>query len=365
MKIAFIGQKTIPAFSQGQDTSREQRVEALGQQLSAEGHTVGIYCLSPGFTPSLTRYTNIQVWHGAGPRWLYSLLSFYRAWRWKAEVIHIHGWQTAAFLPIIRILQPRASLIWTIDMFPTKYHSVAKIIITLAQAVTEAITVPHRALQYRILYTFGLRATYVADGYTPSLTPDIPVKQFGLRKNQYCLAFAYSPEEIRWVATSFSKLKTRKKLVVLGKNKPWIKRRYGAAVVALEGLKGRPLLSLINNAAMIIFSSENTSSHFVLNAMEASKPIVAITKSLYEEILGVTAQFVRFNDKKALVEALQPIMTNKKMQMVWGQKASKRARLFFDWDRLTNEYMAAYRKASIKQIPLDSIVPRLASQISK
>lgn len=352
MHILFIGQKTIPVFNNLSESQTEKRVEALARQLVLEGHHATALCRA-------STSVFIQNLHGVKIK-NYQALYLFRAikyvWRSRPDVVHVHGRSTALIIPLLYLLHPTSQYIWTID----QEKLLPKKIMQLISKIT-LLTSPTRLLQSQLLHKLGLKTTYVPDGYSKPLLPDTSPKSLGLRKGQYCLAATTAQEDLRWITHAYQRLKTKKPLVVI-QEKPArsVTSRRHSKIKVIPKITGRSYTSLIRNAAVVIFGGKNVDSHTILTAMDAARAIIATNDSPFQEILGVTAKYVKNFDNQGLHDILSDLIADRKRQAQLGKTASVRAKNHFTWQRITDEYLSAYKSSLAKEIPLDSAQPKIS-----
>jgi glycosyltransferase involved in cell wall biosynthesis len=364
MKILFLGQRGIPTLAR--QAAREKRVEALALALAAAGHQVTVTCAPPFVARSLRHFNGITLKHIASlnPQrpggWLHTLLSLRLIWR--HQVIHLHGWRMAALSPVAVLLKPLATYIWTVDTFPKRYHRLAGFVARRAAAACDIVTVPTREFQWHLLAGFGIHAQYVPDGYVAEALPHVPVSRFGVKAGQYCITTATSAADVREVAQAYAQTKTRKRLVVLAENKGNLRRlsrKY--AFLHFTGAVGRrEELSLLGAAAAVIVAGGDTPHELLLQIMHGSGAIIAQTLPRYEEVLGVSALFVKPGDVAGLTEALNDLVLRKERQAHFGARARRRAKAHFAWTRIVPEYLELYHASIAQAVALDSAQPSFA-----
>lgn len=353
MHIYFIGQKGIPA--QRIEDSAEVRAEILASEAVKNGHIVTV-----SSTPSYTKQEKIRSYFiellhipSFNPRvaggHLYTFLSCASAVFIRPDTIHVQGWKAAFILRIFLPLLPRTITIWTISTLPPISNSFSqRIFKQLLHVVTsgfDAIHTPNRTVQYRLLMVYSLKSEYIPDGYTVPLLPEIRPATFGFRKEQYGVILCNNMTQIRQISYAFKQLKTTKKLILFS---PEVHR--GVKSLDLP-LTSRSAQSLIRQAAFII-AAKPTYSPLTLQAMDAGRMILATTDPLHEELFGVTAKYYQENDmvglQKLLKEAIKPHILNKAAQM--------RAKNYFQWEKIGQEYIRAYRHPKTILVPFDSII---------
>jgi glycosyltransferase involved in cell wall biosynthesis len=232
-----------------------------------------------------------------------------------------------------------------------------------AKYVFDAMAANTREVQYHMLTTFGVRSVYIPQGYEEDVLADIPAAYWGLRRGQYSLSFLGSDDvkEAKSLITAYMTTKTRKKLVipVLGRA-AWqtkLEKKYPLVVFLLVA-SDRPLHSLIHQAAMVVLYGKEVAARTVLQAMAATRPIVAINYPAYQEVLGTTAQFLRIGDMEGLTKAMTDIVFYPTRQEAWGKKAALRAKSHFTLARIAEEYETLYHYPLVRRVGVDSLQAR-------
>ncbi len=231
-KIAFIGQKGIPAQSGGV----ERHVENLAQRLSAKrGLVVAVYCRSwyvknekhkvkkvkQIFVPS------IRTKHGDAITHTF-LSTLHALFIWRADIIHYHGVGPALLAWIPRLLKPRVKVVVTfhcIDRKHGKWGRVARFSLRLGEICATRLAhetiVVSQTLQQYIRDVYDREARYIPNGVEiedrPGKEGSILAK-FGLKHGSYILAVArlVPHKRISDLIVAFQKLKLDKQLVIVG-----------------------------------------------------------------------------------------------------------------------------------------------------
>ncbi|MEX1997674.1 MAG: glycosyltransferase family 4 protein [Candidatus Andersenbacteria bacterium] len=365
MKVIFIGQLGVRVGSPGQKTPREERIINLGRALAQRGHRVTVVTTKPYSNPTLRNYYGITFVPKASfdreypGGWLYVILSLLTLWRQQPDVAHLHGWRTASLAWLAALLSPETTFIWTVDALPQHFPLAARLVARQAGRVCDVMTTPTRTLQYLLLQHYNLRAAYIPDGYTRQLLKDIPLASLGLglRKEQYCLLLASEVTTIRAALRAYATTKSRKKLVIVAEpTAAWERLINRKSFVHFIGKKyGRQLRTLVRQAACVIATEDTPNLEVLLQAMDSGRSIIAANISLYQELLGVTAQFYRSKRRNELSGLLQATIKRRSFQRAWGATARQRARHHFTWERVLPEYLAAYRYREVVVVPLDSV----------
>lgn len=341
MKILFLGQRGIGAIQANQ---REKRVEALACELANAGHIVTVTYARPYIAANVKRYQGVRLIHhfSLDPQkpggFVYNLFCLFTLWKMQPDVAHVHGWQAGFLLRLAHFISPETTFVWTIDQPSPRLRPASqlkKMIIWLSASAADVITTPTRQLQYCLRQELNLKTSYIPDGYHVPNVPDVPLRTLNLPAAGYSLMIANSTKQAHWVARAYKAAGLRKKLVTLD-----------------ESIVGRQRTSLLRQAWLVIFAGE-VATDDLLQTMNAGREIIATTNPHLEETLGVNAQFVK---EGSLVQLKQALRAFRLGEVNLGAKATKRARLHFQWSRITSEYLACYHYPSIRTVPLDSII---------
>ena len=88
--------------------------------------------------------------------------------------------------------------------------------------------------------------------------------------------------------------------------------------------------------------------YVILEAMAASKAIVATATGAVPEMLGDTAEIVMPGDVRGLAKALRKLMADGEMRRSFGDAAKKRFNKKFNQERVTGEILNVYREAMVR-----------------
>lgn len=369
MKILFLGQLGIPTTF-GASGMAENRALRLGSLLSEAGHEVLVTATSPYFPAHIQRSGKMRIihWPSFNPQnaggWLYELLTQFSVWKLQPQVVHIQSWRGALLARLGVLLSPHSTFVWTINSLPASSPRMISLLLRFTKGAFDAIVCPTRTLQYQLLMSFGLRTTYVPDGYMQPTLPAIAASTWGLRKEQYAITEVTNASSVSHILTAYKATRSQKKLVVLVPEKnsalTRLEKKYSFLQLVISPTP-RVKTSLISQAAVVIVA-EQQSQEFALQAMEAGRAIVALNHSLNQELLGTTAQFVEASDEAGLTDILTDLLFYPMKRAAWGKKASHRARAHFLWQRIVEEYVTAYHYPAVKLVPVDSIQRVLVRQ---
>ncbi len=234
MKIAYIGQKGVPAIWGG----IERHVEHLSQRVADLGVTALVYTrphyVSKAYVHQhnkkktrvqLLSLPSINTKHFDAIT--HTLVCTLHAVKENVDVYHYHGVGPSLLSWIPRLLRPRARVVTTFhspDRLHQKWGLVARLMLTLGELTSllfahETITVSKNLQQY-------CKKQYKRDTtYIPNGVPQVENKkasritaQFGLQQDEYILVVTrlVRHKGVHHLIRAFNMIDTDKKLVVVG-----------------------------------------------------------------------------------------------------------------------------------------------------
>lgn len=359
MKVFLIGQRGIPANNYYDH--QERRAESVAKGAVERGYEVSV------LVDETYGASHLSNWQGAdivSIRGNIGSLGFALRLarlirRERPEIVHVQGWQVMPWARLWQRAGRGATFLWTIPSLPRLKGQDYGRLLKKGVRLFHSITTPSREVQYLLLDQYGVRAQYIPDGFEED-QESIPVSQWDLRKGQYVVVTATSAQDLGWITEAYSRITTKKKLVVFHPDSAEIKalQEKHALLQVLPVLSERVYHSLLRQAAVVIAASPYGMTEPLLQAMGAERAVVSVNHPLNEEVLGATGQIVLQGDGYALQEALETVITSPKEQKKWGQKAAKRAANHFSWQRVMAEYAGLYKQRAVRRVPMDSLLAR-------
>lgn len=369
MKIAFIGQKGIPAKAGGV----ERYVEELSTRLAAMGQEVFVYCRQ-----HYTKYNSLK-YKGVNLIYLPSLktknldtithtfLATLDALRRDFDIIHFQGVgpSTLAFLP--RILKPKAKVITTFhcrDQFHQKWGFFARKYLAFgefaASKFSDKTICVSQLIRSFIKDKFNREGEYIPSGVAISDSFDDSVlKEFGVNKSKYILTCSrlVRHKGIHFLIKAFKNLeKTRYKdykLVIVGDSvgtdsyvKELKKMADNDKKIIFTGFQfGEKLAALFKNAYLYVHPSYSEGLPItVLEAMAYGKTVlVSNIPENFEAFAGRGFMFLNKNIKD-LTYKLMLLLKNQELVKKTGEKAKDYVLRKHNWDKITNETLDLYKK---------------------
>jgi len=295
MKIAFIGQKGIPAKFGGV----ERYVEGVSQNLTKLGHEVFVY--------TRAHYTdrNKKSWHGVNlinlPA-IYTkhldaishvfLATIHALWQ-DYDIIHYQGVGPSLLSFIPRIFKPKSEVIVTfhsLDRNHAKWSKLAKMILTIGEWT--ACKFPHRTitvskgLQQYCLARYKTPTTYISNGvYVNDIAKDKRLlNKYSLKNGKYYIVVArfIKHKRIEDVINAFKGIvNTDMKLVIVGDGSftenyaSRLKKFSDDRIIFTGWLSGEILFNLISQSGAFISGSEDEGMPItVLEAMSLGVPVI-------------------------------------------------------------------------------------------
>ncbi len=362
MKILFIGQLGISTTTK-QANGREARVLALATLLSRAKHKITVIATPAFCPPHIKKWGQIEIrhipsFHPEKPGgWLYELLSLITVWKLQPDVVHISSFKAAVLTRLGVLLSPQTTFVWTVDFLPSDQPFFTILALRIARRVMDVITSPTRVIQYRLLTEFGVKTTYIPDGYTENTLYPIPCSHFDLRKQQYAITEVKNVDSLAFLARVYQQTKSRKKLLVFIPAKTAAFTRIAkkfSFLRLMEEPTPRVKYSLISQAATAVMIEEGPLD-FILHVMHSGIATVAVNYSLNQEVFGTTARFIERGDSESLGQILTAFLFYPLQRETFEKKAQKRAQGHFTWERIVEEYMTVYHYPLVRKVPVDSI----------
>ncbi|MFH1171952.1 MAG: glycosyltransferase family 4 protein [bacterium] len=370
MRIAFIGQKGIPAIYGGV----ERHVEELAIRLVCRGHHVTVYT-RPYYTPATRRsYRGVQLISIPSLKSkhfdaiTHTFLSTLDAIRKKYDVIHFHGVGPSliSFLP--KLLGSRAKVVATfhsVDRKHKKWGPIARYFLWLGEwAIVsfpdETISVSQTIRRY-CQHVFKKRTVYIPNGVSENLSGDHSTsmirRRFGLMTDQYILAVSrlIPHKGIHYLIEAYKNLETKKNLVIVGDafyTDDYVRQLRKLAgndprIIFTGFQKGRMLAELFANAYLFVLPSE--AEGLPISLLEAASfGTCALASNIPEniEVIRANGQVLgytfRNKDTVDLTKKLRELMRQPKQLKQRGALAQKVVERAFNWHTIARDIETLY-----------------------
>lgn len=371
MKIAFIGQKGIPAHAGGV----EKHVEKIATRLAALGHEVTVYT-RPHYTAS-----NFRDWKGVRLVSLPSIatkhldaishtfIATLHALFSDYEVIHFQSIGPSILSILPRVFRPSIRVIATFhsqDYFHQKWGSFARLCLKAGEFFTcrvpEKTIAVSRSLAEYARRVYGREAVYIPNGAEIEFETDTrPIKEFGLRPKQYVLSVSrlVAHKGIHYLIKAFQdiehtgKLPNGMKLVIVGTHantEEYEKYLYLLAaenpnILFLGEQHGKTLNALFSHAMVFVQPSEDEGlSLALLEAMaHGICPLVSDIPANLEAIGSDAGESFAVRDITGLRDRLAFLMNSPETLAEIGERSKERIEDEYSWDAIARRTAEVYQ----------------------
>jgi glycosyltransferase involved in cell wall biosynthesis len=362
MKIAFIGQKGIPAQNGGVD----RHVENLAMFLAKKGEEIIVYNRQ-GYLPE-----KINKWEGVTLIHLpyinqknlaaitHSFLATIDAMRLKVDVIHYHGIGPCLLAWIPRVFAPKIKVIATLHSFDygnEKWSAFAKFMLkrgekSMSHNAHQIIVLTDLMHDY-FLQKYGRETTIIPNGaYIENSYDSNNLVGFGLKPKKYLVSVSriIKLKGIQYLITALKELPTYDiKLAIVGDGeyREELEKLAGndPRIVFTGNQSGEVLNQLYSKAKYFIQSSEMEGlSISLLEAMAHGLPCIVSDISANQEATGETALYFRQKDKDDLRNKLIYAFEHEDKMAELGVKAKERAISLFNWEKISEDTIKIYQK---------------------
>ena len=370
MKIAFIGQKGIPAISGGV----EKHVEKLAVELAHQGHEVTCYVRSHYTPKALTNYQGVKLVHLPSIRTkhldaiTHTLCASIHALFADYDVIHYQsmGPATLAFIP--RIFKRSARTVATFhtrDYFHSKWGLFARLFLKISERLI--LFVPERTFVVSETLAEYVRDTYRKECLVTQNGADVfyecetlPLSSFGLKPKQYVISVSrlLAHKGIHYLIKAFMDLEDTNrlpgnnfKLAIVGthaETQEYVEYLKSLAkdrdsIVFLGERKGNELKALFSQAAVFVQPSEDEGlSIALLEAMGHGLPcLVSNIPANLEAISDTGLNFENKNVEDLKME-LSRLINTKELMNDLGARAQERVAKQYSWEAIAKKTADAY-----------------------
>ena len=363
MRIAFIGQKGIPAKFGGV----EKHVEDLSRRLAAAGHEVIVYT-RPNYTDP-----QLGIWQGVklislpsiGTKHLDAITHTIRAIlnvaRREVDVIHFHSIGPSSLIWLIKLIKPKTPVVATFHMqcyHHQKWGRAARLYLKFGEWVccnfADRTLVVSRTLQKYAAEKYRKPIIYIPNGVEiRNVTGAENIKAWELAPNNYIVAVSrlVRHKGLQYLIKAFKNLRTDKKLVIVGdgafidKYVAELKAmaRGDERIIFTGNQIGSALDELFANAYLFVQPSESEGlSIALLEAMSYGRG--ALVSDIPENLEAVGEQGITFKNKSVrdLREKLTELMLNSEQVSENGRLNRERVRVHYNWNDIAMEIGQIY-----------------------
>ncbi len=370
MKIAFIGQKGIPAISGGV----EKHVEKISTRLAASGHDVSVYVRSHYTSPQMTEFEGVRLIHvpSINTKHLdaisHTFFATMHALFHHYDVIHYHSIGPSILAVIPRFLKPGTHVIATFhsrDYFHKKWNVIARLFLHFAEwaicTIPEKTIVISEMLAQYAKETYGKNFTMIPNGAEVDYESDTtPLNQWGIRPKRYVLSVSRLVEHkgIHYLIKAFRELEQKNKLpnnfklVIVGThaNTPEYEQYLRVMseghpnILFLGEQGGKNLAALFSHAAIFVQPSEDEGlSLALLEAMGYGvMPIVSDIPANTEAIRHDAGVMFESKNVEDLKKQLAYYVNRPEEADMIGRIAKARIVQYYSWDAIAEKTLGVY-----------------------
>lgn len=390
MRIAFIGQKGIPAKGEG----IEKYVEQVALRLAEKGHEVFVYARSYYTDPALSAWKGVRVVHLPTiptkhlDAMTHTFLATIHALFSRYDIIHYQAVGPSLFSFLPSWLLRRTKVISTFhcrDYFHKKWGWFARYILRLGEQVAcrvpKKTIVVSRELREYVKKMYGRSAIFIPNGANVSSEKAIPesLAGFGIREGRYILSVGrlVGHKGVHYLIKAFmeledtNKVPNNMKLVIVGANANTPEYESYLRLMAkdrdnilfLGERYGRELEELFSHAALFVQPSESEGMSIVLlEAMAHGLPVIASDIRVNREVLSDAGLLFQNKNVSDLRDTMAFLLNRSEEAESLGARAKKRIEEEYSWDAVAGKTLRVYERLFPSKRPFSRTVRRLSSE---
>ncbi|NTV41230.1 MAG: glycosyltransferase family 4 protein [Candidatus Moranbacteria bacterium] len=373
MKIAFIGQKGLPAKNGGV----EKHVEEIAKRMAGLGHQVFVYVRSNYTSKELTEFEGIKLIHlpsistkhldAISHTFLASVHSLFQ----KYDVAHFHGIGPAFFVWLPKLFNRQTKVIATFhyqDYHHKKWGWFAKWFLRLGESVAckvaDKTIVVNEALQLVAEKKYGVKTVLIPNGSEISYSQDIDaISKWNLKDKKYLLSVGRlaKSEGVHFLIEAFKQLENTArisnnfKLVIVGEGlygDDYAKYLHTISegrdnIVFAGSQKGETLEQFFSHAYLFVQPSQASKiSIALLEAMNCgTTPLVS---DVAENITAIDGDGFSFTSGSMidLRDKLAFLLSRPDEVKRFGIRARKKMEEKYSWDAIVKKTLEIYEKVT-------------------
>ncbi len=371
MKIAFIGQKGIPATYGG----IEHHVDRLSRGLAASGHDVSVYVRNWYTNKKLDNYQGVRLVHIPTIKSkhldasIHSLLCSVHALFQNYDIIHYHGIGPAFFSLIPKLFGKNIVVtVHRLDWDIEKWGTIAKSLLKLGEYIS--IQIPQRTvvvsdhLKQYFQSKYAKDTIYIHHGTEfPGLkTPRLILEKYDLKEKDYVLFMGRltSEKRVDWLIRAFQDLiknpaaPKHLKLVIAGGSSAtheYVKKLQNMSkndnrIIFTGYVTGREKEELLSNA--IVFSLPSRLEGYPIVILEAkSYGLCCLASDIppHREAIehGIDGFLFKHEDLSDLTSKLIHLINNSELTEKMGKAAREKSKMTPLWSVTVEESLRLYK----------------------
>jgi glycosyltransferase involved in cell wall biosynthesis len=382
MRIAMLGNRGVPANWGGSDTATEE----IGARLVARGHEVTVYCRTHNsdyqgsFYRGMRRIVLPSLKVKSMDTLGHSLISLLHAQAFDvADVMSFNGVGNSFVLPLVALRRGKASVVvidgpdWTRPKWGRLGRSVLRNSVWWMVRYADVVIADNVPIREWLARRYGRDSELIYYGADREIELGTgALERLGVEPDEYYLCSGVlTPDKGQDVAINALRgLDTTRKLVVLGAAEYAELGDYAAGLrrdaddrVVFGGFVPPPeFKELVRQCRVYLHPLKaDGSSPALIQAMSLGKCIVASSLIETREILGDAGSYVSPGSVEELRRAIESIEADPQKREAHASAAEARARQLFDWDQVTEQYEAAFRKALTRSAQRGGVLRRASA----
>jgi len=370
VKIAYIGQKGIPAAFGGVDF----HVEELSKRLVQRGHEVYVYVRNWHTDRNLREYRRVKLIHTSTIRtkhldaFIHSLTSSFHSLFQGYDIVHYHALGPTVFCWLPKIFRRKVvATIHGLDWQRGKWGSFAKVFLKFTERtatyIPDKTIVVSKSQKEYFENKYKREFIYIPNGVNiPQGKPvsEIIKEKFGLNGEDYLLWMGrLTPEKrVDWLLKAFKEIKGKMRnlrLVIAGGTSATDEYVRGLKKLA-EGddrivftgyVRGEEKEELFSNALLFVLPSYLEGLPIaLLEAMSYELPCLVSGIEPHREIIsgGVDGLLFESNDFSDFVRKLGELLESPEKLENIGENARRKVEKEYNWDEVVRKTEEIYRE---------------------
>jgi len=361
MKIAFIGQKGIPARNGGV----ERYVESLATNLIKLNQEVFVYNRSDYLPTKINEFKGVKIINKAYlpgkncANITHTFLSIIDVIKRDVDVIHFQGIGPSLLCWLPRILKPKIKIVATLHSFDygnDKWGGFAKMMLRRGEKImcrhADEVIVLTIFMRDYIKTKYNRDAIVIPNGADLYEKNDSDkITEWNLEKDSYILSVSriIRLKGLQYLIAAFKNLETDKKLVITGDGEYLneLKKIAGdnQKIIFTGNQSDKTLDQLYANAYLFVQSSEMEGlSISLLEAMAHKAPCLVSDISANLEVINGCGYNFKVNNLADLKNQISELLNKPEEIKIKANLAYKRVKDFYSWSKIAEEVLEIYKK---------------------
>jgi glycosyltransferase involved in cell wall biosynthesis len=361
LRVALLGSRGIPASYGGYETLMEE----LATRLAQRGWEVTVYCRAHHTPRGLAEHRGVRLVvlptiatkHLDTP--VHTFLSVLAALPESYHAALVVNAANALFVPLLRLTgTPVALHVDGIEKRRAKWGVFGRGVYALSErlaiGVADAVVSDAEVIREHYRQRHGAETTMIAYGVDPRPAAGREaLDRLGLENRRYFLYVSrFEPENNpHRVVEEYRRVGGDLPLVMVG-GAPYasrfidsFRRRADRRVLFPGPIYGESYLQLLSHALAYVHATEVGGTHPALvEAMGYGNCVVVNDTPENREVAGEAALYFEAARPQSLAAALEAVRADPEEAAARGRSAAARAAERYDWERITDQYQALFRR---------------------